>query len=224
MANNEKPGGGGKDQPYVAKGHGGKSGQYCKKQENDYASSEHCTAEELTALLTGEELYYVERYSDFEFGIPLNAAIRKGAMTRTDEMFKDNVVSAIGKHKLENPLTVFRGISVKRKVYLRNFVLNFILDKPIIGSTICSTSRKFSRAVEGAHTDDADSVGILFEIDLPKGYKALPIESVAVSKKEQEILLSSPRYLIDDMEAREVGGYHYVWIKVKLLGDDDNED
>ena len=223
MATNEKPGGGGKDQPYIAKGHGNKSGQYCKKQASDYASSEHCTAEELTALLTSEELYYVERYSNYEFGIPLNKAIREGRMTRTDEIFKNNVVSAIGKHKLENPLTVFRGISVKRKVYLRNFVLNYILDEPIVGSTICSTSRKFSRAVAGAHTDDAGSVGILFEIDLPKGHKALPIESVASDITEEEILLSSPRYLIDDMETREAGGYHYVWIKVKLLGDRDNE-
>lgn len=223
MANNEKPGGGGRNQPFIPKGHGSESGQYCKKPLSDYPSSEHCARDDLTASLSDEELYYVERYSNYEYGTALNAAIRGNRMTKADEIFKNNVVSAIGKHRLENPLTVYRGIRVKRKAYLKNFVLSYILDKPIVGSTICSTSRSLSRAVGAAHACDTDSVGILFEIDLPEGYKALPIEDVASDITEQEILLSSPRYLIEDIETREADGYHYAWIKVKLLGDNENE-
>lgn len=223
MTNNEKPGGGGKDQPFIPKGHGSESGQYCKKPPSDYASSEHCTRDNLTASLSGEELYYVKRYSNYEFGTALNAAIRENRLTKTDEMFKNNVVSAISKHRLETPLTVYRGIRVSHKVFLRNFVMNFILDKPIVGSTICSTSRRYTRAVAAAQNDDSNSDGILFEINLPKGYCALPIEDVAASPKEQEILLASPKYLIEDIEDCASNGYHFKKIKIKLLGDNDNE-
>ena len=51
-----------------------------------------------------------------------------------------------------------------------------------------------------AQNDDQEFDGIFFEIDLPKGYKTLPIESVASEESEQKILLSSPRYLIEDIE------------------------
>ncbi len=176
------------------------------------------------ALLSSEELYYVELYSNYQFGTALNAAIRENRMTKTDEMFKNALVSAIGKHRLENPLTVYRGIKVRHEVFLRDFVLKYILDEPIVGSTICSTSRRYARAEASAQNDDPEFDGILFEIDLQKGYNALPIEDVAVNEKEQEILLTSPRYLIEDIEDCASNGYHFKKIKVKLLGGDENED
>lgn len=223
MEKNEKPGGGGRRQLYIPKGHGAKSGQYCRMTEGDYVTSERCTKEELRARLTEWELFYVRRYSDFTFGRALNKAIREKRMSLADKVFKSNLVSAIGKHKLLAPITVYRGIMVSLEVYRDNFYRKYIHGESIVGSVICSTSRKLERATSVTDGIGPDFIGIVFEIDLPKGYSALPIESIAMDPDEQEILLSSPRYVIDNIRDCESERGRYKLVKARILGGNDNE-
>lgn len=213
-----KIGGGGKYQCYIPKGFGHKSGQYCKEDEN-FAISEHCTGDELRNTLSEDEIRCVELYTDSSFGISLNKAIRKGVMSESQEKTKNLIIKAIRSHRMRNAVTVYRGITVSFGVYLRDFLAKYISNTPIVGSVVCSTSREPGRALMAAEKNVRDYTGIVFEINIPKGYHALPIEEISSNPGEKEILLESPKYMIEKIENRDVAGYRLKWIKVKLLGD-----
>ncbi len=215
-----KPGGGNKPQPYVPKGNGEESGQYAKKDyADDYAKSEGCTKEELLKTLEKEELEAVKAYTNFMIGTALNKAIREKRMSHDDEILKNRIVSAISKHHLKNPVKVYRGIVVPLEVYLQNFVVKYLLDKPIEGSLICSTSRDPLRAAMGAKADTAKQIGIVFSIELPKGYPALPIEKISKNRGEKEILLSVPRYIIQEITECSLKGFRFKRIMIKIIGE-----
>ncbi len=124
----------------------------------------------------------MKTYTNFMIGTALNKAIREKRLSRDDEILKNRIVSAISKHHLKNPVKVYRGIVVPLEVYLQNFVVKYLLDKPIEGSLICSTSRDPLRAAMGAKADTAKQIGIVFSIELPKGYPALPIEKISKNR------------------------------------------
>ncbi len=214
----KKIGGGGKYQCYIPKGFGSKSGQYCKEEEN-FAISEHCTSEELRTTLSNDEIRCVKLYTDSYFGISLNKAIRSGVMSKEQEEVKNKIVKAIRSHRMRSDVTVYRGIKISLGVYLREFLAKYISNTPIVGSVICSTSRTLRRASLAARTSEHDYVGIIFEISIPKGYHALPIEDISSNPDEQEILLQSPKYVIEKIENSNLPGFRLKRIKIRLLGE-----
>lgn len=224
MSNNYKKGGGDKLQPYISKGNGEESGQYTEGEIVDnYLVSESCTKSDLLNVLSEEEAASVNEYTKIEIGKALNKAIREGTMTESDVKLKDLIISAISKHKLKSAADVFRGITVSREVYERCFLIQYLLDLPIEGSLICSTSRIFSRAVSAAKTKSDDDVGVVFCGELPKGYNALPIEGISNNAAEKEILITAPYYQIEEITNCVWNGLKFKRIKVKILGDKNHE-
>ena len=189
MSNDYKTGGGNKLQPYISKGNGEESGQYTEGETMDsYLASESCTKSDLLNMLSKEEFASVNKYTEIETGKALNKAIREGTMTESDVKFKSQIISAISKHELNSPTTVYRGITVPREVFERCFLIRYLLDLPTEGSLICSTSRAYLRAVSAAKTKTQGDVGIVFCGELPKGYKALPIEEISNNSAEKRYL------------------------------------
>ena len=220
MANSFKKGGGNKPQPYIPKGNGEKSGQYAKNAiKDDYLLSESCTRLDLEKLLSKEEFSSIQNYTKYQIGSALNKAIRDKAMSKEDVVLKDRIVSAISKHKLKAPIITYRGIVVSKDVYEKNFLARYIFDLPIDGSLICSTSRDYGRASTAAKTKEAGKIGIIFCCELPKGYPALPVEGIAKDKAEREILISAPRYVIEEITNCRYGRFVFKRIKVKIMGD-----
>ncbi len=220
MASGFKKGGGNKPQPYISKGNGEKSGQYAKDAIMDgYLLSESCTKLDLAKLLSEEEFSSIQNYTKYQIGSALNKAIRNKAMSKEDVALKDRIVSAISKHKLKAPVITYRGIVVSKDVYEKNFLARYIFNLPIDGSLICSTSREYGRASTAAKTKEAGKIGIIFCCELPKGYPALPVEGIAKDKAEREILISAPRYEIEEITNCRCGRFVFKRIKVKIIGD-----
>ncbi len=224
MADSLKKGGGNKLQSYVPKGNGERSGQYAKDDTaSDYLASESCSKSELLSVLSKEEFSSVNQYTDIRVGKALNKAIRENRMSKSDEKLKDCLISAISKHKLKSSVLSYRGITVPREVYEKNFLLRFLLDLPTEGSLICSTSRTYLRAVSAAKTRSEDEVGIVFCCKLPKGYNALPIEGISNNASEKEILITAPLYQIEEITNCVWNGLKFKRIKVKILGNKNHE-
>ena len=218
MDNNYKKGAGGRLQPYVSKGNGERSGQYTKMSfREEFIISERCTKLDLLMILSKEEIEAVKQYTIYEIGTTLNKAIRENRMSEDDAALKNKILSAISKHKLEEAVTVYRGITVSRDVYRENFLRNYLLDMPIIGSLICSTSRSKTRAYIAATTQNEEKIGIVFYGRLPRGYNALPIEGISNSPAEKEILISAPKYQIENIEGTIWKGCKIMLIKIKIM-------
>ena len=218
MNSNYKAGGGNKPQPFIPKGNGEESGQYTTDYQDDFIHQENCTRAELERTLSKEELWAVGLYSDYRVGTSLNKAIRENKMLKTDEMLMNLIVNAIARHKLKKPVRVYRGIKVTREIFAKNFLAKYRAKEPITGSAICSTSRGFARAAAGAKANDPSLISLVFYIELPKGYSALPIEDIALDSQEREILLSSPRYLIDNITDCSYGDFRFKRIRIQILG------
>ena len=223
MKENYKPGGGNKLQPYMPAGNGSRSGRYIKKGFVQFLISEHCLKSDLEKNLTKEELFAIRRYSDYLYGPILNKAIREGKLNKTDTLLKDLIVRAIWKHRLENAVIVYRGISVQRKIYDDVFYANYTSGKSIVGSTICSTSRTINRAISAARAIDSSLVCLIFIAKLPKGYHALPIEAIAIDEEEREVLLTSPRYIIENIKEVNQNEQTLKFLKIKIKEGENNE-
>ncbi len=169
--------------------------------------------------LSEEEFSSIQNYTKYQIGSALNKAIRNKAMSKEDVVLKDRIVSAISKHKLKAPVITYRGIVVSKDVYEKNFLARYIFNLPIDGSLICSTSREYGRASTAAKTKEAGKIGIIFCCELPKGYPALPVEGIAKDKAEREILISAPRYEIEEITNCRCGRFVFKRIKVKIIGD-----
>ena len=233
MSLNEKPGGGGEMQPYVPAGNGDKSGEYtnasyesfdhytrrglAKSLRKEFITNNHCSAKELEAKLSKEEINAVVLYSDFEVGRALNKNIRNNTMSEEDNVMCKNIENAIQKHRLYEDVRVYRGITVPRKVYEEKFWSAYVNDKVISGSRICSTSRNMFRAFVGTISKNKDDVGIIFSCELKRGDSALPIEDIAKTSGEEEILLSNPMYYISDIKKAKVNGKEIIKIDIILV-------
>ncbi len=218
MNRNYKKGAGGKLQPYISKGNGEKSGQYTKNDSSGgYLAAESCTEIDLEKILSKKELFSVKSYTNYKIGTALNAAIREGRMTEADKELKDQILSAIAKHKLKQPIAVFRGIVVSREVFERNFLVPYLLDIPIDGSLICSTTRRLERAAIGAKAKKQGDIGIIFYGVLPANCPALPLEGISENPEEKEILVTAPKYQIEEITNCSCKGFKFKRIKIKII-------
>lgn len=206
---------GGEQQPYIPAGNGKESGQFTFKESN-YCIEENCTNAELKDLLTSVEYEIIRKYTNIETGKKLNEAIRKNTLSKFGELMRDSIISSINKHSLKQDVVVYRGINVSYDVFYHSFYSNYIQRKSITGSLICSTSRCKERAIRASKTNNKYGVGLVFEIFLPKGYKALPIEAVALDPREQEILISRPMYKITQIKNVKIKNHCFKQIVVKL--------
>ena len=128
------------------------------------------------------------------------------------------IISAIKKHKLKGEIKVYRGITVTEETYIQNFYNKYVNKETITGSIIYSTSRKLKRAIEAISTNNENVIGIIFETILPKGYEALPIETIARKKKEKETLINKPFYTIVSIETGYLNNRMVKRIKIRLQG------
>ncbi len=232
MYNSMKPGGGGEMQPYVPKGNGDKSGEYTDKpyesfdhysrrvnakiKRKDFLENNDCTAKSLSQVLTIDEINAVTLYSNYKVGTLLNKKIRDKTMSEEDEIFCNHLETAIRKNCIKQDVRVYRGISVPREIYETKFWLPYIQNRAIIGSRICSTSRSLRRALQGTLSKESGNVGIIFVCDIEKGRNALPIEDIAIDPSEQEVLLSSPMYFINNIREDTIKGKKIIRIDISL--------
>jgi len=57
----------------------------------------------------------------------------------------------------------------------------------------------------------------VFEVKLPKNYKALPVENIAIRYQEKEILISNPIYTIKTIEDWHLKKYNFKKITIELI-------
>jgi len=213
-----KPGGGNKPQPYIPAGNGEESGEYTFKSSSysDFSIREECTKEDLNQLLTDEEYYFVRRYTNYKNGRNLNDAIRNNNLSEYGKKMRDSILSAIKKHSLKQEITVYRGIKVSNATYLINFYTKYRLKERIDGLLICSATRRIKRAIKATLSPSSNEISLLFEIKLPRGYSALPIEEISFDSSEQEILISKPIYKIKDIQNWHIGKHNFKKLLIEI--------
>ena len=216
-----KPGGGNQLQPYLAEGHGDKSGEYTNKNctYSDFASesyafckSQYATKTDLEKTLSKEELQSIRYYTVYENGIMLNRSIRNNNLTPLQLAHVNYIVRGINKHYIGD-IQVYRGIFVNEEV-MQDFVIAKSKQTVLTGGLICSTSRHFQRALDAAYTSRNCKYPIVFECNLPKNTNGLPVEDIAYNRNEGEILLSAPRYKIDDII--KISSKNKIYYKIKI--------
>lgn len=212
----------GEQQPYISSGNGKKSGQYTFKN-SVFLESEKCDYKNLCDKLSPAQMYAIRQYSIYTYGKILNKKIRENRLTNIDELMVSLILVGISQHKLRNDITVFRGINVSNDIYLSKFYNKYEANEIIDGSLICSTSRNENRAINASIGKESSSIAIVFEIPLLKNDYALPIEDIAISSKEEEILLAKPTYKIQSIKHCKVNNFKYLKIKIKLERKKENE-
>jgi len=203
-------------QPYIPPGNGSESGEYTYKDPNCYSSTEECSDSELKKLLSSDEYTFIRKYSIYSIGITLNKAIREKCLSRYGMKMRDCIISAIKKYKIKNDIKVFRGIKVSKEIYVKEFYNKYIKGEMIEGSLICSTSRDFKRAIRASISSNPSDVSLVFELNLPRGFNALPIEDIAVDNREREILISKPWYKIIKFERWHYGEISFTKVILEL--------
>lgn len=207
----------GEQQPYIPAGNGERSGEYTfKNGDGQFETEYNCSKGTLEKLLSKDELKYLAYYTDYSIGTELNTAIRQNNLSQFGVQMRDGIINAINKFKLPKELKVYRGISIKESEFYIKFNTAHEFNSEIIGSLICSTSRKLERAIYGANKNISGNIPIVFEIDLPKGYHALPVEAIAKDYQEQEVILNAPRYTISKIENWHWNDFNFKKIYVKI--------
>lgn len=140
----------------------------------------------------------------------------------------DNVNNAIYKYgRLENPTTLFRGISEYEPGLLENLSVGDTVSEPGFSST--STEESLARGFAGAY-DGADENHAIFQINAPKGayglrlgkdlYKKYPFFGESNSMNGSEVLLpSNSKFKIIEIrkEGKEAPGKYLYTVIVDLI-------
>jgi len=232
---NIKVGGGNQMQPYVPAGNGDKSGEYTNKSNgvfdkysnnsfdsklkdsSAFCEAYNCSAKKLEALLSEKEIESIVSYTDPTIGCAINQRLREGNATDDDLFVYENIVHAIKKFTLNKSVSVYRGINIKKDVYIEKFYKPYKKGLCVLGSKICSTSTDYKRALQGAITNKKGHIGLLFHCYLLKGDHALPVEALSVKPKDREILLASPDYYMTNIDIVNLDGNEIALIDIILV-------
>ncbi len=233
-----KLGGGNQPQQYYVAGNGDKSGEYADEQEDvvfvlkkaktkaAYEESKafckrfNCTRECLLDVLGEKIISCIIRYSNYATGISINYAIRNNTLSEEQTIYVDFIIKAIKTWSLKESLQLYRGISVSEEVFEKDFLLPFKNGEPKIGSVICSTSRSFDRAKLAAVPSRDKPISIIFDLQTPVNYPALPIEDIGARREEREVLLHCPRYKIITLDLIKGEEFDYYKAIIVVEGEE----
>ena len=234
MSINEKPGGGGEMQPYFPKGNGDKSGEYTNKSNSEPASKKQEVNEKellkasedfcektkssrkyLEKTMSKEEIDSVVKYSNYEYGVALNLANRMHNLTEEQSKDTYNIVNSIKRHYLPS-IVLFRGARYTKE--RRDALVDAIETCAMqYGQLITSTTRDRSHAFANAYPEADRPCPVVFECEIPANYHGLPIEDIAFDRREHEVLLSEPAYVVQAVEEVIIGKIKYDLFHIKII-------